>query len=384
MRRAGPLKGVAKRMLCLLLIASLPILPGCWDRKELNEIALIRAIGIDQTEEGQIEVTLLQALPHRSGTQGVGGKQRVLTAQSVTIPEAKSILQQKMSRKIFVGHQEVILLGKRLAKKGIRKAMDFVARQPQVRQDALVFVTDGSPKEILEIVPPLEFTSSENIYKMVKLERTDDVTVMRVLKEMNGDAETTVIPVLMKIGEKTLGLDGVALFKGDRMVEHLHRKAKEGLLWIQGEFSSGTVTAPIQGEKGDVSLEVTKVDTQLIPRIEGKKRRILLKIFAEDEVVYNGTKRSLNEPENIECFARAIERDIRDRVRWTVKRGQRAKADVFGFAEAFHREYPKEWAKMKKHWNDRVFPRLEVDVQVRVFIRRPGVINQPMGKPGQR
>jgi hypothetical protein len=31
-----------------------------------------------------------------------------------------------------------------------------------------------------------------------------------------------------------------------------------------------------------------------------------------------------------------------------------------------------------------VFPRLEVDVQVRVFIRRPGVINQPMGKPGQR
>ncbi len=70
MRRAGPLKGVGKRMLCLLLIASLPILPGCWDRKELNEIALIRAIGIDQTEEGQIEVTLLQALPHRAGTRG--------------------------------------------------------------------------------------------------------------------------------------------------------------------------------------------------------------------------------------------------------------------------------------------------------------------------
>ena len=65
-----------------------------------------------------------------------------------------------------------------------------------------MFVTDGSPKEILEIVPPLEFTASENIYKMVKLERTDDVTVMRVLKEMNGDAETTVIPVLMRLRAK--------------------------------------------------------------------------------------------------------------------------------------------------------------------------------------
>ena len=155
--------------------------------------------------------------------------------------------------------------------------MDFVARQPQVRQDALVFVTDGSPKEILEIVPPLEFTSSENIYKMVKLERTDDVTVMRVLKEMNGDAKTTVIPVLMKIGEKTLGLDGVALFKGDRMVEHLHRKAKEGLMWIQGEFSSGTVTAPNQGEKGDVALEVTKEDTRADSPDRGKKTAQILR-----------------------------------------------------------------------------------------------------------
>ena len=381
MMRTEQLKEVAKRVLCLLLVVSLPILPGCWDRKELNEIALIRAIGIDRTEDGQIEVTLLQAIPHRVGTKEAGGKQRVLAAKSLTIPEAKDMLQQKMARKIFVGHQEVIVLGKRLAKKGIREALDYVARQPQVRQDALVFVSQGSPKEIIETIPPLEFTSSETLYKMVKLERTADVTVMRVLKEMNGDGEATSIPVVEKMGEKSLGLNGVALFRGDKMVKHLERKAKEGLLWLKSELTSGIVTTRIKGEKGYISLEVSKVDTQMIPKIEGKNRRILLKISAEDEVVFNGTRLSLHNPANLDRISRAMERDIRERIRWTVKKAQKARADVFNFAGAFHRKYPKEWAKMKNHWNERVFPRLQVDVQARVFIRQSGVVNEPLTKP---
>src|SRR5690606_23548777 len=71
---AGPLKGGGKRALCLLWVASLLILSGCWDRKELNEIALIRAIGIDRTEDGQVEVTLLQAIPQRAEDAGGGEK----------------------------------------------------------------------------------------------------------------------------------------------------------------------------------------------------------------------------------------------------------------------------------------------------------------------
>ena len=154
---AGPLKGGGKRALCLLLIASLLILPGCWDRKELNEIALIRAIGIDRTEDGQIEVTLLQAIPQRAETPGRGkngGTQRVLTARSINIPEAKAKLQQMLGREIFTGHQEVVVFGKGIARSGIGEAMDFMARQPQVRLDAVVFVCDGSPKEIFTTIPP--------------------------------------------------------------------------------------------------------------------------------------------------------------------------------------------------------------------------------------
>jgi len=201
---AGPLKGGGKRALCLLWVASLLILSGCWDRKELNEIALIRAIGIDRTEDGQVEVTLLQAIPQRAedagGGEKTGGTQRVLSARSINIPEAKAKLQQKLGREIFTGHQEVVVFGERMARTGIREALDYMARQPQVRLDAVVFVSD-SPKEIFTTIPLAEITASESLYKLARVEGYTEITVMRVLREVTGDAKSTVIPVVKKTGK---------------------------------------------------------------------------------------------------------------------------------------------------------------------------------------
>ncbi|MFC7441081.1 Ger(x)C family spore germination protein [Laceyella putida] len=388
--RAGRLKGAGKRALCLLLIASLPILPGCWDRKELNEIALIRALGIDRTEDGQIEMTLLQAIPQRVGTDsgtGGGGKQQqmVLSARGVTIPEAQSKLQEKMGRRIFMGHQEVVVLGKRLAKTGIWEALDYFARHPGLRKDAFVFVTESSPKEIFETVAPGETISTGTLYKMVKLERAVNLTLMRLLQEVSGDAEAAGIPVVMKVNDTTLAMDGTAVFRGDKMVDHLDRKAAEGLMWIRNEFTTRMVNTRLPGERGYVSMEVVRSEIELIPKIEGKKRRILLKVTSEDDVRFNGTRLTLYHPSNVDRIARAMERILRDRIRQTVEKVQKKdRADVLGFAGAFHREYPEEWAKVKDRWNEQVFPRLDVDIQVRVHIRRPGVTDRPAGLPEEK
>lgn len=387
--RGRRLKETGKRALFLLLIASLPILPGCWDRMELNEIALIRAFGVDRTEGGQIEVTILQAIPQRVGAEGGGAEgkkqQMILSARGVTIPEAKSKLQEKMGRRIFTGHQEVIVFGKWLAKTGIQEALDYFSRHPGFRKDAFMFVTEGSPKEIFESVAPGETTATETLYKMVKLERTVDLTLMRLLQEVSGDAKAVGIPVVMKLNDTTLALDGTAVFREDKMVDHLDRKAAEGLLWIRNDFTSRIVNTRIPGERGYVSMEVVRSETELIPKIEGKKWRILLKVTSEGDVRFNGTHLSLYHPPNVNRIARAMERTIRDRIRQTVEKVQKkARADVLGFARAFHREYPQEWTKVKEHWNEQVFPRLDVDIQVRVHIRRPGVTDGPAGLPEER
>ena len=39
------------------------LLSGCWDQKELNDIALIDGVGIDKAKDGQVEVTVSIASP---------------------------------------------------------------------------------------------------------------------------------------------------------------------------------------------------------------------------------------------------------------------------------------------------------------------------------
>lgn len=43
---------VRKRVLTVLMLLSVIVLPGCWDKRELTDLAIISAIGIDRTNEG--------------------------------------------------------------------------------------------------------------------------------------------------------------------------------------------------------------------------------------------------------------------------------------------------------------------------------------------
>src|SRR5690606_14039005 len=233
--------------------------------------------------------------PTGGGCRRRGKTGEVLSARSINIPEAKAKLQQKLGREIFTGHQEVVVFGERMARTGIREALDYMARQPQVRLDAVVFVSD-SPKEIFTTIPLVEITASESLYKLARVEGYTEITVMRVLREVTGDAKSTVIPVVKKTGKKSLSLDGMAVFRGERMVDHLDRKSKEGLMWIRNEYTTGTVNTRIKGEKGYVAMKVDRTKTELIPKLKGKKPHMTIRMTSENVLTYNGTDMDLYFP----------------------------------------------------------------------------------------
>ncbi|MCW1941529.1 Ger(x)C family spore germination C-terminal domain-containing protein [Bacillus anthracis] len=52
--------------------------------------------------------------------------------------------------------------------------------------------------------------------------------------------------------------------------------------------------------------------------------------------------------------------------------------DAFVFADAFHRKYPKEWNKVKDHW-DKFFPKVDVKLDVKTRVRQPGLSTTPVG-----
>lgn len=76
-----------------------------------------------------------------------------------------------------------------------------------------------------------------------------------------------------------------------------------------------------------------------------------------------------------------MEKEVEKRIGATLRKVQKEmKADIFGFAESFHQKYPKQWANNKGHWED-IFPQVEVKVEVKAYIRRPGMSTAPQGVP---
>jgi spore germination protein KC len=76
--------------------------------------------------------------------------------------------------------------------------------------------------------------------------------------------------------------------------------------------------------------------------------------------------------EEIKKVEEAIEKSIKEEVENSLKTLQeKYQADVVGIGKELERQKPKEWEKVKDHWEE-VFETLPISIDVQINIRRIG------------
>ncbi|GAX91387.1 Ger(x)C family spore germination protein [Effusibacillus lacus] len=389
----------ARTLLFFSLCTVVLPLAGCWDRREINDVLVVGGAGIDKKED-KIELSVQMVIPRTmdggqtmggSGGKRGGGEQPtvVRSATGVTIADAMAKLQEKIPRKIFWGQQKILVIGEGLAKEGIREEIDFITRHPEPRLRILVFVSKGKAADILEILPPLEQFSVEQIRELAKLRFGLEVTTKDLLQMLRGEAGAAVLPWIeeeppRQDGEKnktTIRLNGSAVIKKDKMIGYINDEITRGVLWLRNEIRQTMVTIEPKEAEGRVSLEMLRANVELLPKIENGKWKMTVKVVTEDDVVQNGTPLNMMNPTVIKILEKEAAYDLEYRIRMTLDEVQKGmKADVFGFGEAFHRKYPEQWATVKDRW-DKVFPKVDVQLHAKVYIRRPGLSTVPPAVP---
>lgn len=377
-----------KLMLTFSICSSTLLLAGCWDRVEINNIGIVLAAGLDKTAEDKIVLSVQIAIPEAMGGGQMGGGQGgegktmiVEKATGTTIFDAMSLLQEKFSRRIFWGHNQVIIIGEKLAKEGIQKHIDFFARSPDPPIRAYTFVTDGKAIDVLKDNPDLEKSSAEFARDLANLKVGMSVTVKDLLQMLSSEAGAAALP-LIEVGQKGgLSVNGTAVFKKDKMVGVIDDKVTRGLLWVRNEIELSAVTVKPKGAKDHISFNLLRSRTKLIPKIENGNWKMTVKIVTEDDVVDNETKLNLMNPRIVKKLERQLEQEIEQRIRIMLEQLQNEmETDILGFAEAFHRQYPDQWSNVKNHWGEK-FPEIEVEIKSKAYIRRPGMSTSPQGVP---
>ncbi|BFT69730.1 Ger(x)C family spore germination protein [Paenibacillus sp. P36] len=383
-----------KAMLKLLLTASLftSLLTGCWDRTEVNDLALVTGAAIDKYDDRSIELTLQIFIPRSPGGGGGGLESSnkggsvqtslVKSAVGVDIADAMSKIQEKMPRKIFWGHAEIIIFGESVARQGVRDEVDYLMRAPQPRERSFMYVCKGSAREILEMNTRLERNSSEIMREIAKSKIILSVTLADLAQMLTNQSGAAALPYIELLGANTPRnhddtgsfTNYTAIFKDDKMVGTIDDPTTRGLLWLRDEIKTAVVTVTPEGVSGHVSLRLLKSETKLEPIIENGKWRMNVWIHTEDDALQNTTSLDIaSDHQAVKRVEAAMNDDIEERVAVALRKVQQGfKTDIFDFAGEFHRAYPKEWRQNQKRWNE-IFPNVEVTVQSDARMLRPGL-----------
>lgn len=387
----------AARRLCLGLLLPALLAAGCWDRVEVNDVAIVSAAAVDRVEEeGLTRLALQIVIPARAGRPGAEGGGRegdspvytVVTAGR-TAADAARRLQLETPRRLYWAHMRVLLIGEGAARAGLHPYLEFFTRQRDMRPVTRVAVTPGEALPHLQGVrPELERLPEEGFRELqaapwgmpVRLIDLANMLGARGLDPAVPRMELGQVPVAP--GSKPLLPEvrwgGAAVFRDERMAGWLGPEETRGLLWLKGEWRSGIITAQLPGEEGEVSMEVLRARIDRTVHWEGGRPAVAVRIEVEGNLQESEIRLDLGEPRAVARVERAVAAAIRERIFAALDVLRAAGSDAAGLGELVHRQFPARWRTLAPRWRE-IFPEVPVSVAVNVAVRRAGLVGKPRG-----
>ncbi|MBU3153310.1 Ger(x)C family spore germination protein [Clostridium estertheticum] len=366
-------------------------LTGCWDNIELDKIAIVMGVGIDKTPQiAEVDMTVQVANTKavRSSSTDISPKNTSdyfnLESTGDTIFSIVRGFSKRSNRKLFFAQNQVIILGRGIAEEGLEKYIDYFYRDHETRNLVWILICDRTANEILDIKSDFESIPSIGINALVKQQQYNSEAPMVDLQKFAYRLMSkTISPIapLIKVsveGNKKIAyVSGTAVFKKDKMIGEMNKVETRGVLWAIGEVKKGIIVTTDPGSNNKVSLEITRASSKIIPKIKNGKINIQIMIKEEGNLVEQSDSNDLANPKVIEVLEKNKDSIIKKEVMLAFKKAKSLDADVFGFGEAIHQKYPKEWKNMKNNW-DETFKNINLDVVVDAKLRRIGRITKPI------
>ncbi len=391
-----------KKSIILIIISFLIILTGCWNRHELNEIAIVTGGGIDKSaKKDKINFVYQVVNPSSINGKGINStKTPILTMEYTgkTLFQASRIGTKELSRKLFFGHMQIFIINEEVArKKGIEHLLDFLYRNYQIREDILLFIAKGSNVvDILSIQSILETNSAialkkhlENVYENEGFIRP--VELRNVINNISSDEPNFVIPTVelttpFKKGdsevkmtqngrqEPVISIGGYAVFKKDKLIGYLTNQESRSLNFITNHFKKTIITVSYKGVQN--SIEIVNSNTKIKTDFKHGKPIVEVSIKAETNIAEMNSDIDLTKMSSTKKFESLTNKQINKEIKDLIDRVKKKyKIDIFEFHEAFYRQHPQEWKKYKKNW-DEYFKDLDVKIIVNTTIREIGMKNR--------
>lgn len=382
----------------LLLISVM--LTGCWDRIELNQLAITSATGIDY-KNGQWIVSYQVVIPSAisAAMTAVGGGAAklpviVYSTQGRTIREAVSRSTLESPRRLFFSHTRVLVVSKSATEQGLAPLLDVYLRTSESRETVTMLITEGDAREIIEQLMQIQIIPGDGIEQTMfgeakMLSVLPEIQLYELAMELVGPSKSAMLPEIVVSGSpgvttadelnKTsltskLRLGRLAVIREDKLVGWLSRHESLGVNFIRNDVKVTTVPFSCGRTSKDVdsTFRLNHSDTRITPRKEGDRFVMEVKVKGEGTLVETNCPMDLNDPATVKQLESQLNKHIEALINHSWLAVKKLKTDVVGFADCIYRKYPKEWKKLAPNWTE-TFTQIEIRPKVDITIKRMGL-----------
>ena len=355
------------------------MLSGCIPHTELDESAIILAIGIDYEEE-EYNVTFQYYNP-----TGLGGpapvdntQPNVLTSsgKGMGVYEALEDASFKCGKELLLGVAQIIVIGEEAAKNSVAEVIDFSRTCFQSHPYMLVAVAEGKAEDYMQVKFSEGISSTNKLkYLLQNAERYGMAALPSALDlfiSLDTQQQSACLPRL-KLNEdgksdasedgKSIEISGGVLIKDGKAQDNEDMEVMKGLQLLSGKISETTLT--FEQEEKAVTVGLMGIRQKVTPSFEDGRLifQVKLSCGGKYHTTPKNISRSLNEQTQQQCAAE-LEKIMQAAAESTV---QKYGADPLNLERLVrHCDY-KLWTQTKDSWEELLKDcefRFDIDVKI--------------------
>lgn len=374
------------------IILLLPLLSGCYNYRELNELGITTAVSIDYKDNNFILISeVINPIKQQDVSASNNSPFVNFTSVAPSIQEAFRNTVLESPRQLYLSQLEIILVSEEIINNHLEEFLEFFSREPETRTEIKVIIakTEESTKGIT-IQSLLTNFSSSNILESLEVQNkllglTQEVTINELLNMYLDPNLEIVLPSMILYGSSDIGdekenittsipktlvkVGTTSVIKDGKILGYLSEEESKTVNLINGNLTKTILKIPY--EDGYVVFEPNRIKTK--QKLDIKDNKITIEISGFSKIKEFHTNKNIKNMKTVEelnkYFNKEIENMIKDNFN---KIREKYNTDMFGFQELYYRTDHKYFKKYCSNWYETTFPNIELEVKSNIKLYEKG------------
>lgn len=352
-----------KFVLIIITLFILLISSGCYNYKEINDMAIVSSIGIDKDNKNDKYIVSAQIMNSKESEDSEDSQITVYTKEGDTVHEALRNITLKSPRKLYGNHLSKIVLSEEVAKEGIDNILDIFNRITEVRNEFIItIVKEDKASDVLKVLTTTESIPAEYVKLSLKIaDKTSGLTYATKLDEFISlylkKGIDPVVPVL-KIDKKEkkgttinnitttnpiskIVIEDLAVTNKGKLETYLKNEEVIGYNFLRNQIQKMIIPVKCDDENNYASISILKNKTKSNAAKKDNKYIINFNINSEAIITEYNCKKDLTDEKVIKELEKDTEKKIKRYIKKSLNKQKETKGKFLGLERIIYLDYPK-------------------------------------------